>query len=114
MFVTKHLTPSQQGDWTEPTKFDELRIKTEIQLVHLVNTELDLDIRDARQALKSADTWTVAEAYHRRTNRAYAKASRLIPLVGEITEDVESKIETSSRDARSVIGHWLDADPRQR
>ena len=59
--MSEYLPPSHQGDWPEPTKFDKLRIKTEMQLVQLINAELDLGIRDARQALKSADTWAVAE-----------------------------------------------------
>jgi hypothetical protein len=92
VFMSKHLPPSQQGDWAEPTKFEQLRIKTEMQLIHLINTELDHGIRDARQALKSSDTWTVAEEYHRRASWACAKASRLIPLVAEVTA-VESKLE---------------------
>jgi hypothetical protein len=56
-------------DWTEPTKFDKLRIKTEKQLVQFINTELDLGIRDARQALKSADTLADAQECRRRANK---------------------------------------------
>ncbi len=67
----------------ELSKFDELRAKTERELVHLVNSELDLGIRKARQAL-NADTWAFAEGHYLRAQRAYAKASRLIPLIGEI------------------------------
>jgi HAMP domain-containing protein len=108
--MSKHLPPSHQGDWPELTKFDQLRIKTEIQLVQLINTELDLGIRDAHHALKSADNWAIAEECHRRADRAYAKASRLIPLVAEITEDersrVESRLEHLQRmlEALSAIG----------
>jgi hypothetical protein len=77
--MTEYLPPTQLGDWTEPTKFDQLRIKTEMQLVQLIDADLDLGIRDARQALKSADTWAVAEACRHRAHRAYANVSRLIP-----------------------------------
>jgi hypothetical protein len=45
-----------------------LRIKTEEQLVQLINHELHLGIGDAREALKSVDTWTVAKECHRRAN----------------------------------------------
>src|ERR1017187_2608202 len=92
--MSEYLLPSHQGDWPELTKFDQLRIKTEMHLVQLINAELDLGIRDARQALKSADTWAVAEQFHRRANNAYAKASRLIPLVAEITENERSRVES--------------------
>ena len=62
IFMSEYLSPSDQGDWPEPTKFDKLRIKTETQLIHLIDAELDLGIRDVRQAFKSAETWAVAQA----------------------------------------------------
>ena len=79
----------------ELSKFDELRIKTGKQLVQLINNELDLGIRDARQALKSADTWAAAEERYVRAKRAYAEVSLLIPLVAEITEDERGRAERS-------------------
>jgi len=108
--MREYLHPSHQGEWPEPTKFDQLRIKTEVQLVQLINAELDLGIRDARQALNSADTWAVAEECRSRANRAYIKVARLILLVAEITEDernkVESKLDRLRRriEALSAIG----------
>ena len=92
--MSEYLTPSQQGDWPEPTKFDKLRIKTEMQLVRLINAELDLGIRDARQALKSVDTRAIVEECHRRAKRACVTAVRLIPLVAEITEDEQNRVES--------------------
>jgi hypothetical protein len=111
--MSEYLPPSHQNDWSEPTKFDKLRIKTEMQLVQLIKIELDLGIQDARQALKCADTWPVREACSRRANRAYAKATRLLPLVVEISEDersrVESRLEHLQRmlEALSAIGSTL-------
>jgi hypothetical protein len=78
----------------ELSKFDELRIKTGKELVRLINNELDHGIRDARQALKSADTWAAAEDCYLRAKRAYAEVSLLISLVAEITEDERSRAET--------------------
>jgi hypothetical protein len=101
--MSKHLPPSHQGDWPELTKFDQLRIKTEIQLVQLINTELGLGIRDACHALKSADTWATAEECHRRADRAYARVSRLIPLIVEITDDERSRMESRSDHLRRMI-----------
>ena len=92
--MSKHRPQSPQGAWPEPTKFDTLRIKTDEQLIQLINHELHLGIRDARQALKSVDTWTVAREYHRRANRACATVTRLIPLVVEITENDRSEVES--------------------
>jgi hypothetical protein len=92
--MSKQLPPSHQDDWPDLSKFDQLRIKTEIQLIQLINAELDLGIRDARQALKSADLWAAAEECYRRANRAHAKAARLIPVVAEITDDERSRVES--------------------
>jgi hypothetical protein len=68
------------------SKLDELRLKTGDQLVRLINNTLDLSIREARQALKSADTWASSEEHLLRAKRGHAEASRLIPLVGQIPE----------------------------
>jgi hypothetical protein len=79
-FMSKHLPQPHRGDWTEPSKFDQLRIKTDMQLVQVINTELGLGISYAHQALKSADTWAVAEECNHRAKRAYTKLSRLVPV----------------------------------
>ena len=92
--MSEYLHPSHHGDWPEPTKFDQLRLKTEMQLVKLINIELDLGIQDARQALRSADTWPAREECSRRANRAYARAVRLLPLGVEIAEDERSRVES--------------------
>jgi Protein of unknown function (DUF2934) len=110
IFMSEYLRPIRQGDWPESTKFDQLRIRTDRQLIRIITTDLDLAIREARQALKSADTWAVAEACYRRANRAYVEAFRLIPLAVELTSDersaVESKLERLERmlEALSAIG----------
>lgn len=92
--MSEYLPPSHQRDWPEPTKFDKLRIKTDMQLVQLINIELDLGVQDARQALKSADTRPVREECSRRANRAYARATRLLPLVVEMTENERTRVES--------------------
>jgi Protein of unknown function (DUF2934) len=94
MFMSKHLPRSNQGDWAEPTKFDQLRIKTDMQLVQLINADLNLGIRYAHQALKSVDMRAVAEECNHRAKGAYTKLSRLIPVVSEITGDERSRIES--------------------
>ena len=101
--MSKHRPQSHQEIWPEPTKIDTLRIKTEEQLVQLINHELQLGIRDARQALRSVDTWTVAKEYHRRANRAYATVTRLIPLVVEITENERSEVESRLGHLRGML-----------
>ena len=75
-------------------KFDELRLKTEVQLIQLIHSELDRGIRCARQALSSTHTRAVAEQWNLRANRAHAEASRLIPLALGTPEDELSRLET--------------------
>ena len=92
--MSTQVPPLHQGVWTEPTKFDQLRSKTDLQLVQVINAELSLGIRYAHQALKSADMWAIAEECNHRAKRAYTKLSRLIPVVSEITEDERSRVES--------------------
>jgi hypothetical protein len=94
MFMSEYSSPSHQGDWPEPTQFEKLRIKTDLQLIRLINTEIDLGIQEARQALKYADTKPVCEDCNRRANRSYAKVARLLPLVVVIAEDERSRMES--------------------
>ena len=69
----------------ELSKFDELRSKTDKELVHIIGNGLDLGIRQARLALKSADTWDVAERCCLRAKTSYVQVSRLLPLVVEVS-----------------------------
>jgi len=92
----------------ERSKFDELRAKTERQLIELINSELDLGVREAGQAL-SADTCAFAEGHHATAQRAYARAARLILLVGESRGDQRGLEERLKRlrgvlDGLSVLG----------
>ena len=85
----------------ELSKFDKLRLKTEYQLVQIIKNGLDHGIRDARQALKNADSWALAEHLYRRAKKAHDVTHRLVPLVGEITveqqNDVKSRLEHLGR-----------------
>src|ERR1700683_1670495 len=90
-------------------KFDELRLKTDRQLIHLANAELDLAIRNAHQALASAEDWAFAERHFLWAEKSYVQASRLIRLanVGEQEWDrLESRMGflREMLSALSVIG----------
>lgn len=95
----------------EICKFDELRVKTEGQLVRLINNELERGIRDARQALRSADTWAVAKTCYLRAKRAYAEASRLIPLIVEITEGELCRVESRFEDLKEMLEEFSAIGP---
>lgn len=88
---------------TDLSKFDALRSKTENQLVRLINTEVDLGVRDARLALWSTDSWAIVEECHRRAKRAYAKASRWIRLVGEVVEHERGPWEAKLEHLREML-----------
>ena len=103
MFMSEYSSPSYQGDWPEPTQFDKLRMKTEMQLIRLINAEMDLGIQEARQALKYADTRPVREDCNRRANRAYAKVARLLPLVVAIAKDERSRMESRLERLRRML-----------
>jgi Protein of unknown function (DUF2934) len=77
------------GQYMAATKFDELRTKTERELVYLINSELDLGIEEARQAL-IADTSNSIYDHYFRARQAYFRVSRLIPLMEEPAEDQPS------------------------
>lgn len=77
----------------ELSRFDELRTKTERQLVQLINNELERGIREARQAL-TAETRAFAERHYVLGQRAHAEALRLIPLVEDTAPDrAEERVE---------------------
>jgi hypothetical protein len=85
------------------SKFDELRIKTGDQLVRLVNNQLEFGIREARQALESADVWTFAEDHFLKAKDAYAEAARWIPLVHEIPEQERGRLEAGLEHLREML-----------
>jgi hypothetical protein len=87
----------------ELSKFDELRIKTGGQLVHLVNHELELGVREARQALGSSKSRAVAEDHYLKAKRTYAEVSRLIPLVDEIPQDQRGSWEARLAQLREML-----------
>ncbi len=79
---------------TELSKFDELRSKTDKELVQIIDNGLNLGIRHATQALSSADTWEVAERCRGRAQTSYVQVSPLLPLVVEITADERRRVES--------------------
>ena len=85
------------------SKYDELRLKTDRQLVHLANSELDLGIRDAREALQSAENWASALGHYLLAERAHAQAARLIRLTGNIGEDELISVDARLAQLREVL-----------
>jgi len=70
------------------SKLEELRTKTDRQLIRIIDNDLDLGIRAAREALNSADMSTVsAEQSSSRAELAHDEVSRLLPLMYEAAGD---------------------------
>jgi hypothetical protein len=87
----------------ELSKFDELRIKTEDELVQLVNNKLEIGIREAREAYGCTDARGLAEGHYLKAKGACAEVSRLIPLVGEIPQDQRGPWEARLRQLREML-----------
>jgi len=88
---------------TEPSKYDELRLKTDSQLIQIANTEVDLGIRAAHAALESAENWRSAERHYLVAEGAYAQASRLIRLADDICADERRGVEFGLSRLREVL-----------
>ena len=92
-------------------RFDELRMKTDEQLLQVLHDALALGLREARHALKSAGAWAVSQDRFLRAKRLCAEASRLIPLTGEIPEEERNRLDAGLAHLRemleglSVLGH---------
>jgi hypothetical protein len=85
------------------SKFDELRIKTGRQLVRLLHNQLELGIREARHALRSADTWALVEHHYLSARGACGEASRLMSLVGEIPEQERGRLQAKLSHLREML-----------
>jgi hypothetical protein len=84
-------------------KFDELRLKTDRQLIQLAKTELALGIRDAHEALQSAENWASAHGHYQLAERAHAQAAHLIHLTSNVGEDELRDVETRLERLREVL-----------
>jgi len=84
-------------------RFDQLRIKTDQQLLQLVNDALDVGICEARQALRSSATRAFAEQHYLKAKKAYDEASRLIPLVAEISEHERNQRQAGREHLKGML-----------
>jgi hypothetical protein len=72
----------------ESSKLEELRSKTDQQLIKIIDSDLDAGIHAARQALNSAGRRTVsAKQSYCRAERAHGDVSRLLPFMCEVAGD---------------------------
>jgi hypothetical protein len=84
-------------------KFDELRSKTDQQLLRLVSDAVSLGIREASEALVAADARGLPESPYFRAKQAYAEASRLMRLTGQIPEHERRRWEAKLEQLREML-----------
>ncbi len=84
-------------------KFDELRSKTDQQLLRLVSDAVSLGIREASHALVAADARVSTEGPYFRAKRAYAEASRLMLLTGGIPDDQRRRCEAKLEQLQEML-----------
>jgi hypothetical protein len=73
------------------SRFDELRSKTDKQLLRVINNAIDLGLCEARQALRSADNRPFGQRHYAKAKRAYAEACYLISLADAIAEEQQGR-----------------------
>ena len=64
----------------ELSKFDELRLKTDNDLLKLLNNDVELGLASAREALRCVDDSSSVVQSYLKGKRAHAEATRLLPL----------------------------------
>ena len=85
------------------SKFDQLRIKTDKELLHLLRKELDLGISAASEALLSADDGIPARESYVKAKRTYTEVSRWLCLIYEITTQERARLELSLNRLRVIM-----------
>jgi hypothetical protein len=83
-------------------KFDELRVRTDRELIQLAQHELDRGILAARQALNSDNRGSTADPYLI-AKKSYSEAARLILLVRWIGCDERSGTESRLERLREML-----------
>jgi hypothetical protein len=92
-------------------RFDELRVKTDKQLLQVVNNMLDRGVREVSHALKSYDNRAIAGDHYLRANAAYDEAARLIPLIRQIVVEERSGVEAKLEHLKKMLEAFTLAGP---
>lgn len=74
-------------------KFDELRLKTDQQLMRLADRELDLGICYAQRALKTAGSAALADHYYLTAKTSHAEAALLLSLARQSRQDTAARLK---------------------
>jgi hypothetical protein len=78
----------------ELTKLDELRSKTDRQLVRFITSRLDVGLNYARLVADPEAGWASAEAFQSRAAKAYDEARSLLPWVNDLSKAERRRLES--------------------
>ncbi len=92
------------------TKFDELRFKTDQQLIRLVSRELDLGICYALEALRLSDDLIAAQRAYAPAQQAQTNSQRLLRLAGEIPANDRVELESKLAHLRGLLALACEAN----
>jgi hypothetical protein len=96
------------------SRFDELRIKTDNELLQVLSNELNAGLGAAFAALRSFDPVS-AEGAYRKGQRAYDDVSRLLPVTSSTTEQVRHSLNAKLYRLRKMLEALsirVDGNPR--
>jgi hypothetical protein len=91
-------------------RFDQLRLKTDRELLQVVHHALALGLREARHAIQFSGSWTEAEGYCRSAKRAYTEAARLIHLAGAVSEEERNQLAARLKHLWELLEAISDLD----
>ena len=92
-------------------RFDELRVKTDKELLQVVNSTLDRGVREVSHALRSGDNRAIAEDYYLRAKAACAEAARLVPLIGQMVGEEPTGVEAKLEHLEKMLEAFTVAGP---
>jgi len=84
------------------SRFDELRIKTDHELLEVLSNQLNAGLGAALAALRSLDPVS-AEGGYRKAQRAYDDVSRLLPVAHIITEQDRQRLNAKLYRLRKTL-----------
>jgi hypothetical protein len=85
------------------TKYDELRLKTDKQLIQLAAMELETGTCYAWRALKFAEDRATAAEHYKAAKNAYDQAYYLICLAGDSVQNEKREAESQVERLRKMI-----------
>lgn len=87
------------------SKFDELRLKTDTELIQLVDGELNVALSSLFRAVESLDHMGSPSEPYVQAERAYARACRLITVI-YCTDEEQARLASRAEHLRKMLD-WI-------